>query len=90
MCVGVAEIGHAQAVHVIGVQDNGVGGGFHHDTLDDGQFLERVDTAHAQVVGGHVQAGRYIAALIAKARADESAARGFHHREIDGGSRSTI
>ena len=78
-------IGHLQAQGIVGVQDRRVPGNLDRHALDLGKLFKRIDTAQAEVIGRHVQARRDIALLETETAAQHAAARGLHHRCIDGG-----
>jgi hypothetical protein len=53
--------------------------------LDLGHFLQGLDAAQAQVVGGDVEHGADVAALVAEPAPQQAAARGFQDRGVDRG-----
>ncbi len=55
-----------------------------HDTLHVGELLDRVDTAHSQVIGAHIQDDSDINLVESQAGAQESPARSLQYRDVDG------
>jgi hypothetical protein len=83
--VGRTVIGHLQAVRIVRVEYRRVAGHLHHHALDLGQVLQRVDALETEVIGGDVQAAGHVGAVVAKAAAQDTAARRLHHRRVHGG-----
>ena len=82
LCPGM--VGHFEAQLVVRVQHRRVIGHAHHGFLDLCQLLEGLDAAEAHVVGADVDTGANIALTVSEPGAQNAAARGFEHGEIDG------
>ncbi len=77
--------GHLEGVLVVGVKDGAVLGHLDHQALDLGQFLDGVDAAEAEVVGGDVEHGTNVAEAVAEAGAHDAAAGGLDDGHVDHG-----
>ncbi len=74
---------HAQHQRVVGIQYRTVGRDLDHDALDLGELLERVHALQAEVIGLHVEYRADVDLRHAHAGADQPAARGLEHGEVD-------
>ena len=75
--------GHLEHQRIVGVQHRTVGGDFDDDALQLAELLESVDALEPQMIGLHVEYRADVDLGDAHAGAQQPAARGFEHRDID-------
>ena len=80
---GFRVAGHLEHERVVRVQHRAVGGDFHDDAFQFGELFERIDALETQMVGLHVQYGADVDFPDTHARAQQAAARGFEHGDVD-------
>ncbi len=74
---------HLEHQGIVGVEHRAVGGDLDDDAFQFAQLLERIDAFQSQMIGLHIEHRADIHFGDAHAGAQQSAARGFQHGDID-------